>query len=57
MINLLIIHEIRLEKEKGQVKGEFDDLKANIDHLGKDKVIELNKMESMTCGVPVVSWV
>lgn len=57
MINLLIIHEIRLEKEKGQVKGEFDDLKANIDHLGKDKVIELNKMESMICGVPVVSWV
>lgn len=57
MINLLIIHEIRLEKEKGQVKGEFDDLKANIDHLSKDKVIKLNKMESMTCGVPVVSWV
>lgn len=29
----------RLEKEKQQIKSEFDDLKASVEHLAKDKVI------------------
>lgn len=40
----------RLEKEKQQIKGELDDLKASVDHLSKDKVMsEKGCIHSIGC--------